>query len=82
MAAILRNELETHGPARLRKAERLIPVLNQLIQLGLIVTICYPPQRALYISMAGTDAYGNIVALNNFSLNTTLWATEIMPLNH
>lgn len=62
----LRNELETHGPARLRKAERLIPVLNQLIQLGLIVTICYPPQRALYISMAGTDAYGNIVALNNF----------------
>lgn len=62
----LRNELETHGPARLRKAERLLPVLNQLIQLGLIVTICYPPQRALYIAMAGTNAYGNIVALNNF----------------
>lgn len=62
----LKNELETHGPARLRKIERLTPVLNQLIQLGLIVTICYPPQRALYIAIAGTSPYGNIFALNVF----------------
>lgn len=62
----LKNELETHGPARLRKIERLTPVLNQLIQLGLIVTICYPPQRALYIAVAQPDAYGYIYPLNPF----------------
>lgn len=61
-----KNELETHGPARLRRIERLTPALNQLIQLGLIVTIYYPPQRALYIAMAGTNAYGYIIALNPF----------------
>lgn len=61
-----KNELETHGPARLRRIERLTPALNQLIQLGVIVTICYPPQRALYIAMAGTNAYGHIIALNPF----------------
>lgn len=62
----LRNELETHGPARLRKVERLTPVLNQLIQLGLIVTICYPPHRAIYIAAAQTDAYNYITPLNPF----------------
>nr|WP_224376661.1 hypothetical protein [Klebsiella michiganensis] len=61
-----KNELETHGPARLRRIERLTPALNQLIQLGLIVTICYPPQRARYIAMAGTNPNGNIFALNVF----------------
>ncbi len=61
-----KNELETHGPARLRKIERLTPALNQLIQLGLIVTLCYPPQRALYISVAQTGANGYITPLYPF----------------
>lgn len=61
-----KNELETHGPARLRRIERLTPALNQLIQLGLIVTICYPPQRAIYIAAAQPDAYGNLYPLNPF----------------
>ncbi|MEG4684786.1 YfjI family protein [Enterobacter cloacae] len=61
-----KNELETHGPARLRRVESLTPVLNQLIHLGLIVTISYPPQRALYIAMAGSDNYGNIYANRPF----------------
>ena len=59
-----KNELETHGPARLRKVEHLAPVFNELIQLGLIVTICYPPQRALYIAMTETNPQGYIHALN------------------
>lgn len=61
-----KNELETNGPARLRKIERLRPVLNQLIQLGLVVTICYPPQRAIYIAAAQSDVYGYIYPLNPF----------------
>lgn len=61
-----KNELETHGPARLRRIERLTPALNQLIQLGLIVTICYPPQRAIYIAAAQPDAYGNLYPLKPF----------------
>ncbi|BEM64691.1 hypothetical protein SME23J_37180 [Serratia marcescens] len=67
-----KNELETHGPARLRRIENLTPVLNQLIQLGLIVTISYPPQRALYIAMAVTNEYGYTFALNSFSSNYNL----------
>ncbi|OKB64771.1 hypothetical protein BHU62_20970 [Serratia marcescens] len=65
----LKNELETHGPSRLRRIERLTPALNQLIQLGLIVTICYPPQRAIYIAMAGTNMNGYICANNPFFAN-------------
>lgn len=64
-----KNELETHGPARLRRVEHLTPVLNQLIQLGLIITICYPPHRALYIAMAGTDMNGHIYANKPFFAN-------------
>lgn len=64
-----KNELETHGPARLRRVEHLTPVLNQLIQLGLIVTISYPPQRAIYIAMAGTDMNGYIYANSPFFAN-------------
>lgn len=67
-----KNELQTHGPARLRKIERLTPALNQLIQLGLIVTICYPPQRALYIAVADTNVYGYIIALNACFTNHNL----------
>lgn len=61
-----KNELETHGPARLRKIERLMPVLNQLIQLGLIVTICYPPQHAIYIAVAQEGPYNCIYPLHPF----------------
>lgn len=67
-----KNELEMYGPAKLRKVDQLTPVLNQLIQLGLIVTICYPPHRAVYIAIAGVDMYGNIMAQNHFFASYTL----------
>lgn len=60
----LRNEIEIYGPAKLRKADLLTPVLNQLIGLGLIVTIIYPPSRAIHISMVNYDAFNNISAVN------------------
>lgn len=60
----LKNEIEMYGPAKLRKINQLNPVLNQLIGLGLIVTIIYPPSRAIYISMAACDNFNNISAVN------------------
>ena len=56
----------TSGPAKLRKIDNLMPVLNQLIQLGLIVTLCYPPQRALYIAVAQEGPYNYITPLYPF----------------
>lgn len=67
-----KNDLETHGPSRLRRVENLTPVLNQLIKLGLIITISYPPQRALYIARATTNMYGYIVPFNSFFTSFTL----------
>ncbi|MGQ6083823.1 hypothetical protein ACUNHE_24605, partial [Serratia sp. IR-2025] len=76
-----KNELETHGPARLRRIERLTPALNQLIQLGLVVTICYPPQRAIYIAAAQLDAHGYIYPLNPFfnKFNTVDYRNNATP---
>lgn len=60
----LKNDLETSGPARLRRAERLMPVLNELIGLGFIVSIQYPPLRSVYIAMPNYDYSGNSYAIN------------------
>lgn len=35
----LNNEIEMYGPAKLRGIDQLNPALNQLIELGLIVTV-------------------------------------------
>lgn len=60
----LKNEIEMYGPAKLRKVGKLTPVLNQLIGLGLIVTIVYPPSKATHISMVSYDNFGNFSAVN------------------
>lgn len=60
----LKNEIEMYGLAKLRKVEELNPVLNQLIGLGFIMTIHYPPSRALHIAMVNIDSLNNISAVN------------------
>ncbi|MDH6634356.1 UNVERIFIED_ORG: hypothetical protein M2355_003647 [Lelliottia amnigena] len=49
--AILKNDLEKYGPHRLRRAERLTPVLNQLISQGCFGVIQMQPYGALYITL-------------------------------
>ncbi|HHO8441144.1 TPA: YfjI family protein [Klebsiella pneumoniae] len=48
--AILKNDLEKYGPHRLRRTEKLTPVLNQLISQGYFVIIQMNSHRALYVS--------------------------------
>lgn len=45
-----KNEIMTHGPARLRKIDNLMPVLDQLIGLSLIILIEYPDSHIQYIA--------------------------------
>lgn len=45
-----KNDLEKYGPNRLRRSDKLTPVLNQLISQGLLGVIQVIPDRALYIS--------------------------------
>lgn len=47
----LKKELLTHGPGRLRNAQRINAALDELINLGLIVIINYPPSNESYIAM-------------------------------
>ncbi|WP_233619785.1 DUF3987 domain-containing protein [Citrobacter amalonaticus] len=55
----MKNDLGTSGLLRLRRVANLEPVLNELIGLGLVVTIKYPPVNTEYIAMAGYDSFGN-----------------------
>ncbi|EEZ2790505.1 DUF3987 domain-containing protein [Escherichia coli] len=55
----MKNDFETSGLFRLRRVANLEPVLNELIGLGLVVTIKYPPVNTEYIAMAGYDSFGN-----------------------
>ncbi|MCT4737195.1 YfjI family protein [Raoultella ornithinolytica] len=48
----LKNEIMTNGPARLRKIDNLMPVLNQLIGLSLIMLIEYPDSHIQYVARA------------------------------
>ena len=48
--AFPKNELEKLGPNRMRRAEKLTPVLNQLISQGMLTVIRMQPNGALYIS--------------------------------
>ncbi|WP_306797288.1 DUF3987 domain-containing protein [Pectobacterium polaris] len=45
-----KNDLEKYGPNRLRRSDKLTPVLNQLISQGLLGVIQVIPDRVLYIS--------------------------------
>lgn len=77
----LRNEIEIYGPAKLRKADQLTPVLNQLIGLGLIVILQYPQSRALYIAVASADQFGNVFALNSVGqCNITHYKNNVEPV--
>lgn len=60
----MKNDFGTSGLFRLRRVANLEPVLNELIGLGLVVTIKYPPVNTEYIAMASYDASGNPHALN------------------
>ncbi|HHQ6539163.1 TPA: DUF3987 domain-containing protein [Serratia fonticola] len=59
-----KNEIITGGPARLRDAKKLEPVFDQLIGLGVIATICYPPLSALYVAIPFTNQLGSLEARN------------------
>ena len=48
---ILKNDLEKYGPHRLRRTEKLIPVLNQLISQGYFGVIQMFSHSALYITL-------------------------------
>jgi len=54
-----KNEIEKLGPNRLRRIEKLEPVLNQLISMGLILVIRCDDSRTLYIAKAldGGNSY-------------------------
>ncbi|EPH2853909.1 YfjI family protein [Serratia nevei] len=49
--AILKNDLEKFGPHRLRRTEKLTPVLNQLISQGYFGVIQMHAHSALYITL-------------------------------
>ena len=55
--AILKNDLEKYGPHRLRRIERLTPVLNQLISQGYFGVIQMFSHSALYVALRSRDGY-------------------------
>ena len=74
----MKNELGTSGLFRLRRVANLEPVLNELIGLGLIVTIKYPPVNTEYIAIASYDALGKPYALNPAFANFILVKNRTM----
>ena len=58
--AILKNDLEKYGPHRLRRAERLTPVLNQLIFQGYFGVIQMHAHSALYITLHHQNGLFNL----------------------
>ena len=57
--AILKNELEKYGPHRLRRTEKLTPVLNQLISQGVFSVIQAPSGSALYVTIVQPNGWVN-----------------------
>lgn len=53
-----KRDIETHGPNRLRRIERLEPALRQLIYLGLIMIVQIPLSKAEYIARNDSQGYG------------------------
>ncbi|CAM3276458.1 hypothetical protein G837_03906 [Escherichia coli HVH 185 (4-2876639)] len=58
-----KNHLEKYGPHSLRRAEKLTPVLNQLIKQRLVCVIQIYPSRALYVALCNQN--GIIIAPYN-----------------
>ncbi|HGE8465248.1 YfjI family protein [Serratia nevei] len=58
--AILKNDLEKYGPHRLRRTERLTPVLNQLISQGYFGVIQMFSHSALYVTMHHPNGIFNL----------------------
>lgn len=58
--AILKNDLEKYGPHRLRRAERLTPVLNQLIFQGYFGIIQMHAHSAFYITLHHQNGMFNL----------------------
>ncbi|MFZ5177019.1 YfjI family protein [Enterobacter kobei] len=48
---ILKNDIEKYGPHRLRRTDKLTPVLNQLISQGYFTIIQMLSHRALYVTL-------------------------------
>ncbi|MFV1478665.1 YfjI family protein [Serratia marcescens] len=65
--AILKNDLEKYGPHRLRRTERLTPVLNQLISQGYFGVIQFFPHSALYVTIQYKN--GNFGLARDFAYN-------------
>jgi len=66
--AILKNDLEKYGPHRLRRTEKLMPVLNQLIAQGHIGIIQMHAHSALYVTIH--HPYGMFNLPYGFAHNT------------
>ncbi|MBH2717038.1 DUF3987 domain-containing protein [Serratia marcescens] len=58
--AILKNDLEKYGPHRLRRIERLTPVLDQLISQGFFGIIRMFSHSALYVAPRSRNGYFNL----------------------
>ena len=59
-SAILQNDLEKYGPHRLRRAEKLTPVLNQLISQGCFGVIQMYSHSALYVTLQHSNGIFNL----------------------
>lgn len=66
--AILKNDLEKYGPHRLRRTEKLTPVLNQLISQGYFGVIQMFSHSALYITVHHPNGMFNLP--NGFAYNS------------
>lgn len=70
--AILKNDLEKSGPHRLRRTEKLTPVLNQLIFQGYFGIIQMHSHSALYVSPHYTNGHfglpGGFLSFSPFNI--------------
>lgn len=55
--AIRKTDIERYGPNRLRRAEKLTPVLNQLIAQNYFCIIKMRSHQALYVSVRNNNGY-------------------------
>lgn len=63
---ILKNDIEKYGPHRLRRAEKLTPVLNQLISQSCFGIIQMYPHSAHYVTL---QHYNNFLIPAGYALN-------------
>lgn len=73
-----KNDIGTSGPVRMRGVAVYKPILDQLIGLGLIVLVKYPPVNTVYIAMASYDSFENLTVINYVFNNCTPVLTKNM----